>query len=243
MTASSYEIAQLIDHAILRPDVTREELTAELEKAHRLNVFSVCVRPADVAYAVQHLNLLNSEVKVGTVIGFPHGSQSHQAKLTEIREAARDGASEVDIVVDISKAKDAAVKNDVARILESELSEQVATAIKEGGMLTKLILETAYLTPEEVRMTSKIGDKAGFDFLKTSTGFAHEGATIFNLLIMKGESSPGTQLKASGGVGSLKTLLEMREIGVTRFGTSKTETILNQLEQNNLEEVEDDGVY
>jgi deoxyribose-phosphate aldolase len=217
-------------------------LYQELESANKLEVYSVCVRPAHVSRTVEHLDKINSNVKVGTVIGFPHGSQTHATKLEEISQASADGAVEVDIVVDIGKVKDAVNNKKIAAELKRELKEQVAKALSEDVEITKLILETAYLTPEEIRFVSKLGSEAGFDFLKTSTGFAHEGATVFNLLIMKSAAKPGTSLKASGGVSDLKTLLKMREFGIARFGTSKSEHILSQvgLDLDEIEEISDD---
>lgn len=232
------EIAQMIDHAILKPDTSLGELYKELKLAEKLEVYSVCVRPAHVEQAVEFLGKNGSKVKVTTVIGFPHGSQTHKTKLQEIDETVKAGANEVDIVVDIGKVKDAASNKKIALKLKKELTELVAHSLALGVEATKLILETHYLSNEEIRLISKLGSEAGFDFLKTSTGFAPEGATVFNILIMKSGSDSGVQLKASGGVSNLKTLLKLKEFGVTRFGTSKTETILNQINNPDAEDTE-----
>lgn len=224
------DVALMIDHAILRPETTLQKLKDELLLAHKLNVFSVCVRPVDVFNAYQFLQSLDSSVKVGTVIGFPHGSQSHPAKKFEVVEAAGNGAVEVDIVVNVGFLKDAAVFPDAGVRFFDELRELVSVAQGEGVEVTKLILETALLTDEEILVGSKWGTMAGFDFIKTSTGFASEGATEKNLLLMKKAAGVNAQLKASGGVSDFATLAGFYELGVTRFGTSKTVTILSQMD-------------
>lgn len=227
------EIAKMIDHAILKPDTTINELLIELDEANRLNVFSVCVRPAHALEAKRYLTKIKSRVLVGTVVGFPHGSQTHSTKMHEIEDMASAGVDEIDIVIDIGLLKDATSDKKYIPILTKQLREQVAKALNSGVEVTKLILETEYLSSEEIKLGSKLGSEAGFDFLKTSTGFADSGATIFNILIMKKASQEGTRLKASGGVSNLETLLKLKEFGVTRFGTSKTSKILESVEKYN----------
>lgn len=220
------EVAQTIDHAILKPNFTRENVIEQLKIAAKHNVFSVCVRPSDVKFATQWLQEHNSNVKVGTVIGFPHGVTSTASKVAETIQASRDGAKEVDMVVNIGRVKDHAydhVANDIVAINK--------IAKTWGIEKVKVILETAYLTDEEIAETTKIIEEYDVDFVKTSTGFAHEGATEHNIKIMVANVNK-TEVKASGGITSLEILLNMRELGVTRFGTSATELILTDL--NNL---------
>ena len=213
-------VAALLDHAILKPELTDAEVAADLDLAAKWAVFSVCVRPSDVARAVAHL--AGGPVATGTVIGFPHGSTSTAAKTAESRRAIDDGAAELDMVLHIGRLR----SGDIAAV-EDDISAVVATA---GGRIVKVILETAYLTDDEVVAGSRAAERAGASFVKTSTGFAGGGATLHHLALMRGAVSPAVRIKASGGVRSLDTLLEMRAIGVDRFGTSATETILTDVQ-------------
>lgn len=214
-------IAALIDHAILKPELTDDQVAADLDLAARWGVFSVCVRPSDVPRSVARLD--GTGVATGTVIGFPHGSTSTAAKTEESRRALDDGASELDMVLHIGRLRSgdlAAVTDDIAAV--------VAVA---GGHVVKVILETAFLTDDEVVAGAKAAEAAGASFVKTSTGFAGGGATLHHLRLMRDAVSPAVRLKASGGVRGLATLLEMRAVGVDRFGTSATETILGDVQR------------
>lgn len=214
-------IAALIDHAILKPELTDDQVAAELDLAARWGVFSVCVRPSDVPRSVARLD--GTGVATGTVIGFPHGSTSTAAKTEESRRALDDGASELDMVLHIGRLRSgdlAAVTDDIAAV--------VAVA---GGHVVKVILETAFLTDDEVVAGAKAAEAAGASFVKTSTGFAGGGATLHHLRLMRDAVSPAVRVKASGGVRGLATLLEMRAVGVDRFGTSATETILGDVQR------------
>ncbi|WP_375388100.1 deoxyribose-phosphate aldolase [uncultured Amnibacterium sp.] len=214
-------IAALIDHAILKPELTDAQVAADLDLAARWSIFSVCVRPSDVARSVAHLT--DTPVLTGTVIGFPHGTTSTAAKTAEGRRAIDDGASELDMVLHVGRLRSgdlAAVTDDIAAV--------VGIA---GGHVVKVILETAYLSDDEVVAGSKAAEAAGASFVKTSTGFAGGGATLHHLRLMREAVSPAVRLKASGGVRSLDTLLEMRAIGVDRFGTSATDTILTDVQR------------
>ncbi|MGN6446682.1 deoxyribose-phosphate aldolase [Amnibacterium sp.] len=214
-------IAALIDHAILKPELTDDQVAADLDLAARWGVFSVCVRPSDVPRSVARLD--GTGVATGTVIGFPHGSTSTAAKTEESRRALDDGASELDMVLHIGRLRSgdlAAVTDDIAAV--------VAVA---GGHVVKVILETAFLTDDEVVAGAKAAEAAGASFVKTSTGFAGGGATLHHLRLMRDAVSPAVRVKASGGVRGLATLLEMRAVGVDRFGTSATETILGDVQR------------
>lgn len=216
------EIAETIDHALLKPQFTMLEVAEGLELAKQHDVFSVCVRPADVIFATGFLK--GSDVKVGTVIGFPNGAIATAVKVFETQTAITDGAVEVDMVLNIGWLKSglfAEVKDDIKRV--------VAAAQEAGIEKVKVIFETAYLTPEEIVTACKLSEEAGADFVKTSTGFAHEGATLANVKLMRASVSDSIEVKASGGVTNLDTLLEMRAAGVTRFGTSAAATILTDL--------------
>ncbi|MET0590327.1 MAG: deoxyribose-phosphate aldolase [Naasia sp.] len=212
-------VAALIDHAILKPEITRDDLDEQLDMAGRYRIFSVCVRPSDIAHAVARLE--GTGVLVGTVIGFPHGTTSTAAKVAEASQAIADGASELDMVINIGRMRSGLVDD-----VEADIRAVVEAA---GAVLVKVILETAFLTDDEIVAASKAAERAGARFVKTSTGFAGGGATLPHLLLMRGAVSPAIEVKASGGVRDLDTLLEMRELGVTRFGTSATSTILDDL--------------
>ncbi|MBW4040579.1 MAG: deoxyribose-phosphate aldolase [Acidobacteria bacterium] len=214
-------MAALIDHAILKPELTDAEVAADLDVAARWAVFSVCVRPSDVARSVARL--AGTPVATGTVIGFPHGSTSTAAKTAESRRALDDGASELDMVLHIGRLRSgdiAAVTDDIAAVV----------AVAEGRVV-KVILETAFLSDDAVVAGSKAAEAAGASFVKTSTGFAGGGATLHHLRLMRGAVSLAVRVKASGGVRGLDTLLEMRAIGVDRFGTSATDTILRDVQR------------
>jgi deoxyribose-phosphate aldolase len=214
-------IAALIDHAILKPELTDAEVATDLDLAARWGIFSVCVRPSDVARSVARLD--GTGVATGTVIGFPHGTTSSAAKAAESRRALDDGAVELDMVLHIGRLRSddlAAVTDDVAAV--------VAVA---DGRVVKVILETAYLSDDEVVAGAKAAEAGGASFVKTSTGFAGGGATLHHLRLMRDAVSPSVRIKASGGVRSLDTLLEMREVGVDRFGTSATDTILSDVQR------------
>lgn len=220
-TPTLESIAALIDHAILRPELTDADVAAELELAGRWDVFSVCVRPSDVARSVSRL--AGTRVATGTVIGFPHGSTSTAAKIAESRRALEDGASELDMVLHIGRLRSgdlAAVADDIAAVVGAA-----------EGRVVKVILETAYLTDEQVVAGSKAAEAAGASFVKTSTGFAGGGATLHALRLMRDAVSPAVRIKASGGVRGLDTLLAMRAIGVDRFGTSATDAILTDVQR------------
>ncbi|PPG58717.1 deoxyribose-phosphate aldolase [Rathayibacter sp. AY1C7] len=213
------EIAALIDHAILKPELTRAEVDAQLDEARASGVFSVCVRPSDIAHSVARLE--GSGVLVGTVIGFPHGTTSTAAKVAESRQALADGASELDMVVNIGRLRSGLlqdVEDDVRAVVEAA-----------EGHVVKVILETSLLDDEQVVEGSRAAERAGADFVKTATGFAGGGANEHDLRLMRGAVSEAVQVKASGGVRDLDTLLAYRSLGVTRFGTSGSATILADL--------------
>ncbi|QHC57104.1 deoxyribose-phosphate aldolase [Rathayibacter tanaceti] len=213
------EVAALIDHAILKPEFTRAEVDAQLDEARAAGVFSVCVRPSDIAHSVARLE--GSGVLVGTVIGFPHGTTSTPAKVAEARQALADGASELDMVVNIGRLRSGLLED-----VEDDIRAVVEAA---EGRIVKVILETGLLDDEQIVEGSRASERAGADFVKTATGFAGSGANEHDLRLMRGAVSDAVQVKASGGVRDLDTLLAYRALGVTRFGTSGSATILGDL--------------
>lgn len=209
----------LIDHAILKPELTRADVDAQLDEAAAHRVLSVCVRPSDVAHAVERLT--GTGVGVGTVIGFPHGTTSTAAKVAESLQALADGAFELDMVQNIGAAK----SGDWQRV-EQDVRAVVDAA---GDTVVKVILETAFLTDDEIVAASRAAQTAGAAFVKTSTGFAGGGATAEHIALMRRTVGADTGVKASGGVRGLDTLLEMVEAGANRIGTSASARILDEV--------------
>ncbi len=215
-TITERGLAATFDHAILKPELTRSDVDAELDIAAQWRVFSVCVRPSDVAHAVERLT--GTGVAVGTVIGFPHGTTSTAAKVAETRQALSDGATEFDMVVNIGALRsgfDEAVVADIRAVVDAA-----------SGHVTKVILETALLDEEQIARGSRLTEAGGADFVKTSTGFAGGGATLEHVRLMRAHVGPDVQVKASGGVRSYADALAMLGAGATRLGTSGSATIL-----------------
>ncbi len=167
-TITERDLAATIDHAILKPELTRADVDAELDIAAEWRVFSVCVRPSDIAHAVARLD--GTGVAVGTVIGFPHGTTSTAAKVAEVRQALADGATEFDMVVNIG-----ALRSGFDDVVTADIAAVVAAA---SGHVTKVILETSLLDDEQIARGSRLTEAGGADFVKTSTGFAGGGATV-----------------------------------------------------------------
>ena len=213
------DVAATIDHAILKPELTLEEVDGQLDVAARLGLFSVCVRPSDVAHAVHRLD--GSGVAVGTVIGFPHGTTSTAGKVAEVRQALADGAVELDMVVSIGRLR--------SGLLDDVEADVWAVVEAADGHVVKVILETALLDDDQVEAGCRAAERAGAHFVKTSTGFAGGGATAHHIALMRGAVGEAVQVKASGGVRSLDTLLELSGLGATRFGTSASDVILADL--------------
>ena len=217
------DVAKAIDHSLLKPELDDTFVEAGCRLAIEYDVASVCVRPRDVAHA--HELLGESNVAVGTVIGFPHGSSRTETKVFESRLALRDGARELDMVIDIGaliSGHDAYVQEQIAEIVE------VAHA---DGALVKVILENAYLTDEQKVRGCRLVEAAGADFVKTSTGFAPTGATIEDLKLMRRSVSPRVGVKAAHGIRTLDALIEVLEIGVTRVGATQTAAMLDEFKQ------------
>ncbi len=213
------DIAKAIDHSLLRPELDDAFITAGCQLAAEYDVASVCVRPVDVTRA--RAILAGTDVKVGTVIGFPHGSGTTATKVFEAQQALADGAQELDMVISIGALKsgrDADVQADVAAIV------MVAHA---GGAIVKVILENAYLTDDEKIRGSRLTEAAGADFVKTSTGFAPGGATHEDLALMRRTVSDRVQVKAAGGVRTLDALIDVMNLGVTRVGATATKVIID----------------
>jgi deoxyribose-phosphate aldolase len=218
-TVTVEQVAKMIDHALLRPELTVADIRQGCELAAKYQVISVCVRPSDVPLAVEQL--AGTGVLVGTVIGFPHGSIATAVKATETALAVRQGAAEADMVLNIGWLRSgelAEVEADIRAVVEAA-----------GSAPVKVILENAYLTDEQKVAGCQAAERAGAAFVKTSTGFAPSGATLADVVLMRAAVSPHIEVKASGGVKTLDQVLEMANAGVTRFGASATADILDDL--------------
>ena len=204
------QINKLIDHTVLKATATSEDIEKLCEEARYHNFKSVCVNPANVAYAK---NLLEgSEVLVCTVVGFPLGANTPDIKVLETIDAIKNGADEIDMVINVGKAKD----HDFEYI-ENEIKLVVAASVNKT---VKVIIETCYLTDEEKVECCKAAARAEADFVKTSTGFGTGGATVEDIALMRQTVGPDMGVKASGGVKTYEDLLAMVEAGATRIGAS-----------------------
>jgi deoxyribose-phosphate aldolase len=215
-----HDVAKTIDHSLLRPELDDQFVADGCRLAAEYGVASVCVRPQDVARATELL--AGTDVAVGTVVGFPHGSHRTETKVFEARLALQDGATELDTVIDIGalrSGRDAYVRDQIAAVVE---------AAHAAGAIVKVILENAYLTDEQKERGCLLAEAAGADYVKTSTGFAPGGATLEDLRLMRRTVSPQVGVKAAGGVRTLDALLEVMAIGVTRVGATQTRAILDE---------------
>jgi deoxyribose-phosphate aldolase len=221
-TITYHQLAKTIDHSLLRPELTEADVLAGCELAAQYDVASVCVKPCHVKLARQQL--AGTDVAVGTVVGFPHGSNSTATKVAEAQQAIAEGATELDMVLNIGE-----LRSGHADYVRSDIQAVVKAA--NGKAIVKVILENAYLTDEEKVLSCKLCEEAGADFVKTSTGFAPGGATIPDLKLMRATVGPQVQVKAAGGVRTLDALLEVIDVGVTRVGATATAVILDEFNQ------------
>lgn len=212
------DIAKMIDHSLLRPELTNGDIIKGFETAKKYNVATVCCWPSSVAMAKKHLE--GSSVKVTTIVGFPNGYNKTETKVFEAEQAIKDGAVELDMVINIGKL----ISRDFDYV-KSDI-KAVADVAHRENVLLKVILENHYLTDELIEIGCKLAEEAGADFVKTSTGFAASGATIEDLELMRRSVSDNVQIKAAGGVRDLDMALKVREVGCTRFGATRTETIM-----------------
>jgi deoxyribose-phosphate aldolase len=213
-------VAKMIDHSLLNPALTVEELEAGCQVALRYNTASVCIMPY---YAARCADLLRgSTVQPSSTIGFPHGGHHTSIKLAEVQQALRDGATELDMVINISRAKSGDWE-----YVSREIKE-LTQATHDGGARIKVIFENAYHDEAaKIRLCEICGD-IGVDWVKTSTGYASTGATMEDLQLMRKHAPPRVQVKAAGGIRDLDALLAVREIGVTRVGATRTVTMLEE---------------
>lgn len=215
-TSPERRVAAAIDHALLRPELTPADVEDGCALAARYRVATVCCRPMDIVRCAAALR--GSETGVITVIGFPHGAHASAIKAAEGERALADGAVELDMVLPIGLVR----AGDHAGV-EADIAAVVAIA---QGRPVKVILETGYLTTDEIVLACKAADAAGADFVKTSTGYGPRNATVEDVTLMRASVPARMQVKAAGGIRNLADALALMEAGATRLGTSSTATIL-----------------
>lgn len=214
------DIVKMLDHSLLQPQLTPEAVRSGCQVARKYDTATVCVKPGDLPIAAEVLQ--GSDVRLSTVIGFPHGAHRTDVKVFEAERAMDDGAVELDMVLNIG------------RLIGGELEyvEQDIRAVVEAahhrGVWVKVILENAYLNDEQKREACRICDRAGADFVKTSTGYAPTGATVADLKLMRAAVSPSVRVKAAGGVRTLDAVLAARAAGAVRCGATATEAIMEE---------------
>ncbi|RUP50670.1 deoxyribose-phosphate aldolase [Jimgerdemannia flammicorona] len=224
-TLTYTQLAKSFDHALLRPEMTTSEVVLGCNLAARYDVKSVCVKPCDVRLAAE--TLAGTSVLVGTVISFPHGNSPTSIKIAESLQAIDDGATELDVVINIGLLRGGEVQK-----VEDEVRAVVQAAKKRYlGVLIKVIFENAYLSREEIVLACKLTERAGAEFVKTSTGFAATGHTIEDLRLMRESVSERIEVKASGGVKTLDQVVAILQTGTTRVGSSSTDKILDEFKR------------
>ena len=225
------QLAGMIDHSLLHPTMTDKELEEGCRVAAKYRVVSVCIKPYAVRRAAELLN--GSGVKVGAVIGFPHGSSTTDVKRFETAAACRDGATEIDMVINIGKALSGDwgyVEQDVKAVCDEA---------HQHGAIVKVIFENDFLSGDEIKIKlCQLCERAGADFVKTSTGYgfvkgsdgkySYKGATEHDLKLMRANVSRKVEVKAAGGVRDLDALIHVRDLGVTRCGATATAQMLDE---------------
>ncbi|HFI0634031.1 TPA: deoxyribose-phosphate aldolase [Streptococcus suis] len=210
------KLNKFIDHTVLKPETTKEQVAKVLEEAKEYDFASVCINPTWVSFAAEGLK--GTDVKVCTVIGFPLGANTPAVKAFETKDAIENGADEIDMVINIGALKD---KN-----YDLVLEDIKAVVEASGDKLVKVIIETCLLTDEEKVKACELSKEAGADFVKTSTGFSTGGATVEDVALMRKTVGPDMGVKASGGARSYEDAIAFIEAGATRIGASSGVAIM-----------------
>lgn len=214
------DIALMIDHSLLRPDITMDELHAGFELARQFQVATVCVRPYDIELAAQAM--AGSDVRVSTTVGFPHGASTTDTKVYEANKAVELGATELDLVLAIGR-----LKSNEFGYIEADI-RAVVEAAHARSAIVKVIFDNCYLSVEQIVKACQICEKAGADYVKTSTGYSPGGATLEDVKLMRASCSPKVSVKAAGGIRTLDQLLQYRAAGARMIGTRSTKEILEE---------------
>ncbi len=211
------KLNKYIDHTILKPETTQEQVEKILSEAKEYDFASVCVNPTWVSLAAESLK--DSDVKVCTVIGFPLGANTSAVKAFETKDAIANGADEIDMVINVGALKaenDALVLDDIKAVVDAS-----------GDKLVKVIIETCLLTDDEKVRACQLSKEAGADYVKTSTGFSTGGATVADVALMRKTVGPDMGVKASGGARSYEDAIAFIEAGASRIGASSGVAIMN----------------
>jgi len=223
MKLTPHDIAKMLDHSTLQPYLTQEDIRKGCELALRYDTASVCARPADMKLVAELLK--GSDVHVCTVIGFPHGNHLPKIKLAEAEAALDDGCVELDMVINVGRliaGEDDYVQREIKAICD----------LAHGrGARVKVIIETCYLTDEQKARACRLAAAAGADWVKTSTGYGSAGCKVEDVRLMRASVPPACQVKGSGGIRDLDTVLAVRAAGATRCGVSATEKIMAEAER------------
>ncbi len=223
MDITREQLAKMIDHTLLKPTAVQQEIIQLCSEAREFGFASVCVNPCHVPLAVEQLK--DSAVRVCTVIGFPLGSSTAETKAFETADAVKKGAEEVDMVINIGALKQNrqdAVYNDIKAVVE-------AAKKNNADAITKVIIETCYLTKEEKVLACRLSKEAGADYVKTSTGFGSGGATVEDVALMRETVGADMGVKASGGIKNTEQAIAMINAGATRIGASAGIDIVKNL--------------
>jgi deoxyribose-phosphate aldolase len=229
------EFAKTVDHTLLRPNATEEEVVRVCQEAMQYHFAAVCIPPCYVRRAANELR--GADVKVATVVSFPFGADTTAAKAASVRDAIVGGASELDVVMNISRFLSGEFTV-VAEELSSVTQEVSAVAMNNGlnDVVVKVIIETAYLSDKMKRLAVQMISASGADFVKTSTGFAPSGAMLEDVSLLREEAPEGLAVKASGGIRTLEEALDFLNAGASRLGLSRSVQIMEEAENGGLQE-------
>jgi deoxyribose-phosphate aldolase len=229
------EFAKTVDHTLLKPNVREKDIGRVCEEAAHYHFAAVCIPPCYVPFAARELR--GVDVKVATVISFPFGADSTAIKTAAVRDAITHGASELDVVMNLSRFLSGDF-NYVAEELASVNQEISVVAMNNGlnDVVVKVIIETAYLNDKMKKLATQIVASSGADFIKTSTGFAPMGATAADVAILREEAPEGLAVKASGGIRTLQDALDILNAGASRLGLSGSVDIMKEAEDGGLQE-------
>jgi deoxyribose-phosphate aldolase len=229
------EFAKTVDHTLLKPNATEGDVRQICKEAAHYHFAAVCILPGHVKLAAKVLR--GTDVKVATVVSFPFGADTAAVKAAAVRDAIQGGASEIDVVMNISKFLSGEFTY-VAEELASLNGEVSAVAMNNGlnDAVLKVIIETGYLTDKMKRLAVQIVAASGADFVKTSTGFGPGGATADDVALLREEAPEGLAIKASGGIRTLEDALDLLNAGASRLGTSSSEQIMQEAEGGGLQE-------
>jgi len=229
------EFAKTVDHTLLKPDATEEDVRRVCREAAHYHFAAVCVLPCHVRLAARELR--GKDVKVATVVSFPLGADTTMVKAAAIRDAIQGGASEIDVVMNVSKF----LSGEFAYVAEelASLSGEVSAVAMDNGLndaVLKVIVETGYLSDKMKRLAVQMVTASGADFVKTSTGFGPSVATTEDVALLREEAPEGLAVKASGGIRTLEEALDLLNAGASRLGTSGSVKIMREAEDGGLQE-------